>query len=250
MARPKRSLRTSFVLTVTAATAATPLACGGTAIVSDDGTTQGGTSGSGTGGTRASGGSGSVGGGFSVGGLGGVGGSYADGGVGGYYADFGGAGYAVGGVGGVGGAPSVCPLARPSGFSDAACALPPDAACTYVEHCQSGDVEFSYACTNGYLSLRQTGCRLPYDSCAGTSLWCGPSGWTDFSTGTNPPAPCPSQRPADGTSCSVFDFGANISPCGYYSAGCPQTWVLSSCVATDAGTGVWQGEYCGPTPAP
>jgi len=263
MARPKRSRRTPFVLTVAAAAVATPLACGGTAVVSGDGTNQGGTAGSGTGGTRASGGStsadsgfefGGVGanppgfGGTSFGGVGGVGG-YPEGGVGG--------GYAVGGVGGTGGVATVCPPTRPTGLGVVyACALPPDVTCTYVEHCQSGDVEFSYGCTNGYLSLTQTGCSLPYDSCAGTSLWCGPAGWTDFSTGTNPPSPCPAQRPADGTSCSVFNFGANISPCGYHCdgsacGGCPSgTWLTTSCVATDAGTGYWQGAYCGPTPAP
>jgi hypothetical protein len=196
--------------------------------------------------------------GFGGTGFGGTGGGYLEGGVGGYVTGGVGGGYAVGGVGGTGGALTVCPPTRPSGvyFGPNGCSLPPGMACTYVEHCQSGDVEFSYVCTNGYLSLQQTGCSLPYDSCPGTSLWCGPSGWTDFSTGTNPPAPCPAQRPSDGASCQVFDFGANISPCGYHCEGsacasCPSgTWLTTSCVATDAGTGFWQGAYCGPTPAP
>jgi hypothetical protein len=235
MARPKRFRRTPFVITVTAVAAANPLACGGRAMTSSDDPAQGGTAGSGTGGTSASGGS-------SGGGTGGVGGV----GAGGNPPGFGGTGAFGGvggtGVGGTGGVISACPPSRPLGWQAGGCALlHASDTCSYTERCQSGEVTFTYGCTDGYFRLVTSGCAVPYDSCPGTGLWCSPGGnWFDSSAGTNPPAPCPDVRPVDGTSCYIGGFGAHQTPCAYLCGS--GNWTLSSCVPMDAGTGTWQSD--------
>jgi hypothetical protein len=236
MPRPKRSRRAPFVLTVTAVVAASPAACGGSVETSDDGTAQGGTAGAGTGGTSASGGAG----GSATGGTGGFGGFVNPPGFGGAGAVISVGGSSSGGVGGTAGSPNgACPPTRPSSFGPTPCALPPGETCTYVEHCQSGGVRFEYVC-DGYFQLVPSDCAKPHDFCAGTGLWCPEGGpWMELYAGTNPPAPCPAERPVDGSSCVTGVFGGVMSPCGY-PCGSNATWSIATCSPTDAGNGVWQ----------
>jgi hypothetical protein len=234
MAQRKRRRSAPFVLTLTAVAAANPLACGGRAMTSSTDPARGGAAGDGTGATSASGASsGSE-----------TGGSGAFAGAGGHPSGSGGSGVgAVGGVstGGSGGSIGVCPEERPLNWDvPSSCALSAGEVCTYVQRCQSGTITFVYTCESNTLQLQRSSC-VPYDSCPGTGLWCTEGGlWWDTFDQMNPPAPCPAARPADGASCYQGSLGAEQTPCGYRCGN--GSWRISACVASDAGSTLWQSD--------
>ena len=233
MPRKARPPRLPFVMTVSAVAAVAQAACGGETGGSRQTPDTGGTGGTGTGGSAGAG----------VGGTAG----YATGGWGGSNPPYvgGSAGMGVGGVGGSGGA-VVCPPSLPDPL--AACPLAPGQSCAYDVSCQSGPVALTFTCGGpfGGWTVLPTECASPHDSCAGTSLHCDGT-WTFSAGGTNPPAPCPEQRPVDGATCRIGE-GGDWQFCGYACTyGDMVGWSLSECRMADAGTtATWVNGPCEP----
>ncbi|MEZ4221747.1 MAG: hypothetical protein R3B13_12520 [Polyangiaceae bacterium] len=192
-----RKFRTPFVITTAAAVSTLSLAaCGGS--TNENGGT-GGTSGAAGSGGNSTGGSGAA----TTGGSGGVagsGGTPADGGV--------------------------CPPEIPTGYQQCA----PGLSCKYDVKCQSGAHGIVYTCGEfGYWDVTGQSCDKPYDSCPNTDLYCSGSTWT-IPGGTNPPAPCPNERPALGAACFSGGLGGVWENCGYAcAAGSSSSWTVMSC---------------------
>ncbi len=264
----KKSYKVPFVLTVTAAAAATALACGGS-VAGDSG---GGSGGDGSGGT-ASGGtggaSGSAAGGTagrpSVGGAAGAGGSSGTAGssaVGGSTGSVGGsagigaaggaAGFGGSGVGGAGGSgcdpntdccdpdvdcnppPPPCPDTLPAWWDSCGPELA-GAQCSYGIDCQSGTQVFVMECAAGAWKLQPSRCVREADSCPGTELHCQGEEWW-MPQGTNPPSPCPPALPGAGEMCFAGGFGGTHEACGYR---CDGGWQVARCVS-----GAWDLGAC------
>ena len=194
--------RAPFVVT----TAALSVACGGTSFT-DGGA--GGASGSAQGGS-AQGGSAQ--------------GGSAQGGVGGASGSSGSAGTSSGGTAGN---PAECPESPPSPYET--CKLPAGASCRYQVQCQSGSYPFSFICSDAGESswtVEPSPCEYAYDSCPGTELSCSGGEWHVWG-GTNPPPPCPAEKPAPSSACDDnWGFGPNT--CGYRCEG-GEGWTVGTC---------------------
>ncbi len=218
--RTLNKLRVPFVVT----TAAAAVACGGSA----DGGGSAGASGHGgsvsMGGSAPSGGSGAMGG--ATAGKGASGGADTFGGSGGFGAFGGSAGY---GGSSVGGGSGECPAAAQGGQS--CVGVGAGTQCAYSVDCESGSQSLSYTCSaQGTWQLDRTACSHSFDSCQSVYVQCLDGTWSAWgeSGGSNPPPPCPAERPDAGSTCAdILTFGG-APTCGYYCDD-GQTWTVASC---------------------
>lgn len=135
--------------------------------------------------------------------------------------------------------PPPCPTELVDGYTP--CELPEGTVCSYDVGCQSGIVSLSFACTGGWWEIVPQACDFAYDSCPGTELYCDGQWW--MPTGTNPPSPCPSSIPPEGSACYPGGMGGDWEHCGYACAPDPESngWVVASCVASSSnGPYSWQ----------
>lgn len=202
--RRQRPVRAPFVVTTAAALA---IACGGNV--------DGGSGNSGSGGNAGSGASGGSSAGTTSGGAGGAGGS------------------TVGTGGGTENPPpppvnpEACPESPPRVWDDCPADELSGAGCTYDVSCQSGDYSVTWSCSEwgGWTVPEGQRCEYDYDSCAGTELNCWSEEWFVWE-GTNPPPPCPDEKPEPYASC---DWGfEGPATCGYFCPG-SDTWTLGTC---------------------
>jgi hypothetical protein len=193
-------LRLPFVVTVLGSAA---VACGGKAVLDGD---------LGAGGDGGSGASGS-----------GASGSGASG-----------SGASGSGASGSGGIPIQCPAAPPG--PDTPCSEPPVARCSYDVACQSGVVPLSFQC-NGIWEIVADSC-VSYDSCPGTEYYCLQTNWY-MPSGSNPPTPCPSTAPPEGTPCQPVGMGGDWEYCGYWCPGSQSAWTVATCTQQAPMTYAW-----------
>lgn len=133
------------------------------------------------------------------------------------------------------GNPSLCPDQPPSGFDQCDPSVGP---CSYDIECQSGKKAFVFACgPEGWDPVAPDGCDgYPYDSCPGTELYCDGQWWLPH--GTNPPAPCPTELPVDGSMCFAGGFGGTHQYCGYICQD-DATWTIAQCAGSPGDEGQW-----------
>jgi hypothetical protein len=145
------------------------------------------------------------------------------------------------GQGGAGGStPLNCPAKAPSAYDQ--CTLEGEGACTYTIECQSGPVELSFTCSEseyGWRVLEQP-CDFEYDSCPGTELYCSGTWW--MPQGTNPPAPCPDEMPAENATCFGGGFGGVHEHCGYRCESDPSVWSVTTCYSEPGMDGEWESD--------
>ncbi|MEZ4376634.1 MAG: hypothetical protein R3B07_37870 [Polyangiaceae bacterium] len=209
------------------ATIAVLAGCGGNA---DGGAASpaGGSGGAGaTGGSSAggSGASGGVAGGSSAGGSSAVGGNN-DGGSAGFGGFGGSAGY--GGTG-QGGGTGECPTEPPLGAD--CTGVGAGTLCDYAVDCESGSQRLTYACgANGSWGLVPSACSNAWDSCLSVYVQCRGGTWIAWDEwgGSNPPPPCPTERPEVGSSCAEIQTIGGVPTCGYYCDD-GQTWTVAGC---------------------
>jgi hypothetical protein len=245
----RRSVRTALRAPIVVTLAlGSPLvagaACGGEAFSTEStgGAAGAGGSAAGSGGDAGSGGAAGAGATSGTGGASGASGAGSGGdagaaGGGGEAAGAGEAGTAGGTLDGGGAdAPSpdangpACPAQPPGQWDE----CPPEVAlsggCAYSLACQGGQVTLVYQCsTSGYgtWQIVPQACQHLFDSCPGTDVNCWGGTW-QMPEGTNPPPPCPPERPALGDACAV-GFGGSAT-CGYRCQD-GTGWTVASCSA-------------------
>lgn len=225
----KRAARVRVPFVVT--TAALIAGCGGS--TEGEAGTGGGSGGTaenasaGAGGSMDSGGAGGSG----AAGSGGFGGS-AGGSSGGFGASggFGGFGGSAGyGGSSVGGGSGECPPEPPVGSSCEGVGA--GTQCEYSVECESGQQPLGYTCSaQGLWALDHTACSKPWDSCLTQYVQCRNGEWYAWgeSPNSNPPPPCPAERPEAESSCAEIQTIGGVPTCGYYCDD-GQTWTVAGC---------------------
>ncbi|MCA9632500.1 MAG: hypothetical protein KC766_32830, partial [Myxococcales bacterium] len=83
-----------------------------------------------------------------------------------------------------------------------------------------------YKCTDyGTWTIERYACSNPYDSCPGTEITCYDE-WQVWE-GTNPPPPCPAEKPAPSSACDN-NWGFGPATCGYPCEN-GKGWTVGTC---------------------
>ena len=103
---------------------------------------------------------------------------------------------------------------------------PPAKACEYALECETGPATLRFSCSSDGWFVEPAACNQAADHCAGASVTCSGGEW-EIITGSNPPAPCPPERPTQGEPCERC-WVCSSSVCGYW---CDDgvTWTVATC---------------------
>lgn len=145
-------------------------------------------------------------------------------------------------VGTGGSNPSNCPATPPTSWEQ--CELGLDEVCSYAIACQSGQRTIDFQCADYGYWFTAGSCDHHADSCPGTELYCSGGTWY-MPEGTNPPAPCPADKPEAGSECFAGGWGGGTwEQCGYscFEPGA-EAWTIATCApSADPGEDItrWQ----------